>query len=558
LTTIRDHIATLVDLALSEAQCQGLLPEGAADGPLVERPQNAEHGDFASSIPMRLARTMRMSPRGIAEKLASTMPDDEAVGAVSVASPGFVNIRLSAAWLARQVDTIIEAGPTYGNVDLGTGKRVQVEFVSVNPTGPMHVGHARGAVFGSTLAEVLAAAGYDVQREYYFNDAGSQMVRFYQSLYARYLQQLGRDAEVPEDGYRGEYMIDLAREIVEEDGGKYLDMAEEEQAVASLGAAGLERMTSTARADMRDLRVVYDNWFTERSLYENGQFDRAMALLRESGYLNERDGATWFRSSALGDEDDKVMVRSTGAPTYFATDIAYHYNKFLERGFDRVVDVLGADHQGHVRFMGTVPTALGVDTEKLDLIIYQLVTLKRGDEVVRASKRTGDLVTLRELVDEVGADACRFFFLTRSAQSQMEFDVELAKKRSDENPVYYVQYAHARIAGILRTALERGIGHADGDVSLLEHEAELVLIRKMVALPDLVQMMAQRLEPHHLPHYAVELATAFHTFYERCRVVSNEPDELDLSKARLRLVEATKTVLARCLALMLMSAPEEM
>ena len=304
--------------------------------------------------------------------------------------------------------------------------------------------------------------------------------------------------------------------------------------------------------------MVYDNWFTERSLYENGQFDRAMALLDEAGLLVQRDGATWFKSSTLGDDEDKVMVRSNGAPTYFATDIAYHYNKLLERRFDRVIDILGADHQGHVRFMSTVPIALGVDRDRLDLIVYQIVAIRRGDSAVRLSKRAGEIVTLRELVEEVGADACRFFFLTRSPQSQMEFDVELATKQSDENPVYYVQYAHARIAGILRTAAERGIDHADGDVSLLTHDAELALVRKMLVLPELVWTMSERLEPHHLPHYAVELSTAFHNFYERCRVVSNEPEELELSKARLRLVEAASTVLARCLALMLMSAPERM
>ena len=557
MTTIRDHIGALVGNALADAQAKGHLPEADVEVPLVERPQRADHGDFASSVPMRLARAMRMSPMAIAERIVAAMADDKAVGGVSIAPPGFVNVALSPEWLARQVDAIVRAGASYGDVDVGAGRRVQVEFVSVNPTGPIHVGHARGAVFGSALAEVMAAAGYDVQREYYFNDAGSQMERFNRSLLARYLQQHGREAEVPEDGYVGEYMVDLAREIVDEVGAKFLD-APEEEAADSVGAMGLQKMTAVARDDMRDLRVVYDNWFTERSLYENGQFDRAMALLDEAGLLVRRDGATWFRSSSLGDDEDKVMVRRNGAPTYFATDIAYHYNKFLERRFDRVVDVLGADHQGHARFMSTVPAALGVDRDRLDLVVYQIVSIRRGEAAVRFSKRAGEIETLRDLVEEVGADACRFFFLTRSPQSQMEFDVELARKQSDENPVYYVQYAHARIAGILRTAAERGIDHADADLSLLQHEAELALVRKMLVLPELVQTMSERLEPHHLPHYAVELATAFHTFYERCRVVSNLPEELELSRARLRLVEAARTVLARCLALMLMSAPERM
>ena len=557
MTTIRDHIAALVGNALADAQARGLLPDADVEGPLVERPQRADHGDFASSVPMRLARPMRMSPMEIAGRIVDAMAGDETVDSVSIAPPGFVNVALSPDWLARQVDAVVRAGASYGDVDAGAGRSIQIEFVSVNPTGPIHVGHARGAVFGSALAEVMAAAGYDVQREYYFNDAGSQMERFDRSLLARYLQQHGRYAEAPADGYVGEYMVDLAREIVDEVGDRYLD-APEDEAAAGVGALGLRRMTAAARDDMRDLRVVYDNWFTERSLYENGQFDRAMALLDEAGLLVRRDGATWFRSSSLGDDDDKVMVRSNGAPTYFATDIAYHYNKFLERRFDRVVDVLGADHQGHARFMSTVPAALGVDPDRLDLVVYQIVSIRRGEAAVRFSKRAGEIVTLRELVEEVGADACRFFFLARSPQSQMEFDVDLAKKQSDENPVYYVQYAHARTAGILGTAAERGIDHADADLSLLGHEAELALVRKMLVLPELVQTMSERLEPHHLPHYAVELATAFHTFYERCRVVSNLREEMELSRARLRLVEAARTALARCLALMLMSAPERM
>ena len=382
------------------------------------------------------------------------VPSDDTVGRVWAAPPGFINFALSPAWLREQVDVIRDAGTSYGASAIGAGQRVQVEFVSVNPTGPIHVGHARGAVFGSALAEVLAAAGFDVQKEYYFNDAGTQMDRFNQSLFARYVQESGGEAELPEDGYQGEYMVELAREIKAANGDRYLQMPEEEAAV-ELGRLGLERMVDTAKADMRDLRVEYDNWFTENSLYSDGQFDRAMTLLRKAGYLTERDGATWFKSTALGDENDKVFVRSNGALTYFATDVAYHY-KFFERRFDKIIDVVGADHQGHVPFMKLVPTALGVDPDRLELRVMQLVTLKRGGETVRPSKRTGELITLRELVDEVGADACRYFFLSRSPESQMEFDLELAAEQSNENPVYYVQYAHARIAGILRLARERG------------------------------------------------------------------------------------------------------
>ena len=555
--TLTDRVRDLLTGALRTAQAEGRLPDVAVDEVTVERPQNPEHGDFATSTPLKLARAMRRNPFDIAEAIASSTETGGILASAEAARPGFVNIRLNPAWLAEQVDAIRQAGGSYGSVDDGAGTRVQVEFVSVNPTGPLHVGHARGAVFGSALCNVLGAAKYEVQREYYFNDAGTQMERFNQSLYARYLQQLGKAAELPEDGYQGDYMIDLAREIVEDEGVKYLDMTEGD-AVASLGGLGLKRMTTIAKDDMRDLAVVYDNWFTERSLYENGQFDRAMALLKDSDLLVERDGATWFRSTSLGDEEDKVLIRQTGAPTYFATDIAYHYNKFLERDFDRVIDVLGADHQGHVRFMNTVPLALGIDADSLELIIYQLVTLKRGGETVRASKRSGDIVTLRELVDEVGADACRFFFLQRAPDSQMEFDIELAKEQSDKNPVYYIQYAHARIASILRLADERGIDYADGDTSLLTHEAELSLVRTMLRLPELISMMARNLEPHHLTYYSMDLATGFHNFYQQCRVVSSDPADADITKARLKLCDATRTVLARCLSLMGMTAPEAM
>ena len=555
--TLTDRVRDLLTDALHTAQAEGRLPDVAVDEVTVERPQNPEHGDFATSTPLKLARAMRRNPFDIAESIASSTETGGILASAEAARPGFVNIRLNPTWLAEQVDAIRQAGGSYGSVDDGVGTRVQVEFVSVNPTGPLHVGHARGAVFGSALCNVLGAAKYEVQREYYFNDAGTQMERFNQSLYARYLQQLGKAAELPEDGYQGDYMIDLAREIVEDEGVKYLDMTEGD-AVASLGGLGLKRMTTIAKDDMRDLAVVYDNWFTERSLYENGQFDRAMALLKDSDLLVERDGATWFRSTSLGDEEDKVLIRQTGAPTYFATDIAYHYNKFIERDFDRVIDVLGADHQGHVRFMNIVPLALGIDADSLELIIYQLVTLKRGGETVRASKRSGDIVTLRELVEEVGADACRFFFLQRAPDSQMEFDIELAKEQSDKNPVYYIQYAHARIASILRLAGDRGIDYADGDTSLLTHEAELSLVRTMLRLPELVSMMARNLEPHHLTYYSMDLATSFHNFYQQCRVVSSDEADAEITKARLKLCDATRTVLARCLTLMGMTAPEAM
>ena len=555
--SIQERISRLLAEALLRAQRDETLPSVELPEPGVERTQKPEHGDFACALPLRLARPMRMSPMAIAERVVERIDADETIERAWVAPPGFVNFSLAPSWLVSRIEDILEAGPSYGSSNLGAGRRVQVEFVSVNPTGPLHVGHARGAVFGSALANVLEAAGYDVQREYYVNDAGNQIDTFGRSLLARYLQILGRDAPLPEDGYRGDYMLDLAGDLKDEVGDRFLDV-DETRAAAELGGLGVNRMIDRIRADMADIRVTYDEWFSERSLYEMGQYDRAMELLRERGHLAERDGATWFGSQALGDNEDRVLVRRNGAPTYLASDVAYHLNKFVDRGFDRVIDVWGADHQGQVLSMKAVAKALDVEPDRLVLLLYQLVTLKRGGENVRASKRSGDLVTLRELIDEVGADACRFFFLSRSPESQMEFDIDLAKEQSAENPVYYVQYAHARIAGILRLAAERGIDFSGGDLSLLVDEAELALIRKMLQLPELAEQMATALEPHHLPHYSVELATAFQRFYERCRVVSSLPEDLELSRARLRLAEAARTTLARCLDLMSMDAPEAM
>ena len=554
---IKGHIARLIKDALEQAQRDGLLPSLLVEDVPVELPQNPAHGDYSCSLPLKLARPLRMDPLAIAERVASAISPDDALESVRAVPPGFINISLKGSWLAQQVDAIREAGDTYGNVDVGSGQRVQVEFVSVNPTGPLHVAHARGAVIGSALANILTAAGLDVVREYFFNDAGTQIDQFSQSLFARYQQLFGRDAEVPPDGYLGEYMIDLAQGLKDEEDDRFLRMPESE-AVSELGKLGLQKMLAADKADVELLGVRFDVWFSESSLYRDGQYERAMNLLREKGYVAERDGAVWFTSTALGEDQDKVLVRSTGAPTYFAADVAYHYNKLVERQFDRVINILGADHQGHVSQMKPVVSALGVAPDRLTLIVHQMVTLKRGDEVVKLSKRSGDVITLRELVEEVGSDACRYFFLARSPESQMEFDLELAKKQSAENPVYYVQYAHARIASILRLARERGIDFSDGDTSLLTHEAELAVIRKMLVLPELIETMARTLEPHHLPHYAQELATAFHLFYERCRVVSSAPEDADITKARLKLVEASKTALARCLDLMSMETPERM
>jgi len=362
---------------------------------------------------------------------------------------------------------------------------------------------------------------------------------------------------VPEDGYHADYMVDLAREIKEEEGDRLLNLPEE-QAQDEIGPIGLDKMMARIREDVKLLRIDFDNWFNEATLYKEGQFDKAMQLLRDEDYITEEDGAVWFASTKLGDEKDKVMVRSNGIPTYFASDVAYHYNKFFERKYDKVINIWGADHQGHAAFLKALIGALGLPPEKMTLIINQLVTLKRGGEVVRISKRTGDMISLRDVIEEVGADPCRFFFLSRDANSQMDFDMDLAREQSQENPVYYVQYAHARISSILRLAEERTIDFSGGDLSLLTHDAELALIRKMLELPELIEMITHSLEPHHLPHYSTELATAFHKFYDQCRVVSEKAEDQAMNKARLKLADATRIALARCLSLMIMDAPVQM
>ena len=558
---IKDNIADLIAGAVKRAQDAGDLPPVPIPDTPVERPQRPDHGDYATSLPMRLARSARMSPVDIAGAIAKQIDVEGPIEEVTVAPPGFINFRLSTTWLTKQVDAILKEGLAFGNLAIGKGQKVQVEFVSANPVGPIHVGNGRGLALGDTLSRVLEAAGYEVQREYLVNDAGTQTQVFAETLYARYQQLFGREVDMPQGGYPGEYVIEIAEQLRAKHGNSLL-RPPGEPAPPEVHDEGIELMLADIRKDLEAIGVHYDNWFSERSVYSTGTYETTMELLRERGFVAEREGAVWFVSSSIGEEKDNVLVRSSGAPTYFASDIAYHYDKFVLRGFDRVINIWGADHQGHVPRMKAAAGALGVDPERLTIIIYQLVTLKRGPELVKLSKRAGDIVTLRELVEEVGADATRYNFVGRAADSHMDFDIELAKAQSSENPVYYVQYAHARINGILTQAAERGVDYARGDVSLLTEEAELALIRKMLRLPELVESMAESLEPHQLPYYAMEMATAFHDFYEKCRVLpapdTDGPPDPGVTLARLKLVSAAKVVLARALDLMGMSAPDRM
>ncbi len=560
---IPHELSELVRQAIRKAQKKKDLPRFDIPEIVIERPKSADWGDYSTAVCLASARLARMAPMEIAKQIVRRFPASDFLDEPTVSHPGFINFALSSAWLQMQVDEIIGQGSDYANIDLGRGRKVQVEYGSANPTGPLHMGFGRNVVLGDGVANVLAAAGYEVQREYLVNDAGTQIGLFAQSLFARYAQALGEDTPLPDDGYQGDYVVQWGAEIARERGRELLEMPRDE-ALAAIRLIGLQdKVLSGVRQDCADLGIHYDNWFHESTLYEKGQFQRIMTILRQRDMLAEREGAVWFTASRLDDKfKDEVVIRSNGQPGYFVSDIAYHYNKFVERGFDWVINVWGADHQGHVPRMKAMMQALGLDPEALTLIVYQLVTIKSGGEDIRLSKRAGTLVRLRELIDEVGADAVRFTLLSRAVDSQMEFDVELAKEQSDRNPVYYVQYAHARIASILREAKERGLSVDGGDLAMLEHPAELALIRKMVDLGNIIEKAATQLAPHHLTYYAQELASDFSAFYRDCRVLPRKTGDPGVTAgqtaARLRLVQASRIMLARTLGLMGMHAPDSM
>jgi arginyl-tRNA synthetase len=558
---IRNDIADLVTQAIKNAQAAGALP--AFDPPAIEisRPKEAARGDFTSPAAMQSAKPARMAPLAIAQVIAAHLPAADFIAAVEVAPPGFINFRLSDAWLAGQVAAIEAAQGRYGDIDLGGGKACQVEFISANPTGPLHMGSARNAVLGDALASVLAAAGWQVQREYYVNDAGTQMRTFAETLYRRYLQAFGQDAPLESHHYQGAYVTDLALELKAEYGDRFLAVPAEE-AISALSEIGLAEVLAWIRASAERLRIHFDRWYSERSLYAaGGVFEHVIADLRARGLTEDKDGAEWLRTSAFGSDRDEVLVRSSGQPGYYASDVAYHYDKFVLRGLDRVIDVWAVDHQNQARRMPHLMKALGLDPARLDIVLYDLVRLYRDGQEVKLSKRSGDIITVDEVVDEVGADAVRFLLLTRSNQAVMDFDLNLAVQQNDENPVYSVQYAHARMASILRAAAERGFaGDAitEGNLDLLRHPGELTLLRKIAELSEVIDKAAVQLAPHGLAFYAMDLAGVFHAFYRDCRVLSSDPADAALSCARLRLVAATKAVFAHVLGLMGVNAPESM
>jgi arginyl-tRNA synthetase len=558
---IRDRIADLVKNAVIAAQASGAVP--AVDLPRVEvtRPKDLKHGDYASSLALQVARQAKMPPMAIAQAVAGQLATAEMLAGVEVLPPGFINFRLSDRWLTSQVEAIERAQGRYGDLNLGRGQVCQVEFISANPTGPLHMGSARNAVLGDAVANVLGAAGWNVQREYYVNDAGTQMRTFAETLYRRYLQVHGHEAPLEKDHYQGLYMVDLAQEIAAEYGDRFAGITAEE-AIDALSVIGLARIMTSIQSTVERLRIRFDHWFSERSLYEpGGIFEQVLDALRARGLTGQRDGAEWLLTSGFGADRDEVLVRSSGQPGYYASDVAYHYEKFVLREFNRVIDVWAVDHQNQARRMPFMMKALGLDPARLDILLYDMVRLYRDGKEVKLSKRSGDIITIDEVVDEVGTDAVRYLLLTRSNQAVIDFDLDLAVQQNLDNPVFYVQYAHARMGSILRTATERGFSPdlwAKGDVSLLTDPAELALLRKMAELSEVIEKAASQLAPHNLAFYAQDLGAVFHTFYENCRVVSSEPADAGLSLARLRLVSATKAVFARVLGLLGVSAPETM
>lgn len=526
----------------------------------LEVPREKQYGDYATNAAMQLAKTFRRPPRALAEAIAGAL-DLEAAGLdkVEVAGPGFLNFFLKPDYLGDIIREILREKDRYGQGNAGGGRRVQVEFVSANPTGRLHVGHARGAAYGDALSRMLQWIGYDVTREYYINDAGNQVHNLTKSLEARYFQALGQDVPMPEDGYFGRDIVELAERMVREEGDRYARM-DARQRYEALRERALEGMLAQIREDLERFRVRFDLWFSERSLYESGAVSETVDRLRERGWVYEADGAVWFRSSSLGDDKDRVLVKGDGSYTYLTPDIAYHRNKF-ERGFDRIINVWGQDHHGYVQRIKAAVQALGYDPDRLTVQLCQLVALYRHGELVRMSKRTGNAVTMAELMDEVGVDAARYFLLRRSHDTHIDFDLDLAVSQSNENPVYYVQYAHARICSMLRQAEDRfrcedlDARLAQSDFRVLVQDAERDLIRWLGFFPQEVEEAAESLSPHRVVHYIEELAKKFHSFYTSCRVLGEEPA---VEAARLALVRAVQWTLRVGLDLIGVAAPEQM
>lgn len=549
---IKNSLSEAIRNAAKQAVADGVFPAGEIPAITLEVPPKKEMGDFATNFAMQSARVFRLPPHRIAEEIVRRLSLEE-LERVEIAGPGFINVFLRAEVLYEELEQAIAAGESYGTLMAKEREPIMVEYVSANPTGPLHVGHGRGAAVGSALVNLLRVAGYPVRSEYYINDAGNQIETLAASVNARYLELFGQPAELPENGYHGADIIDTAKRIAEKDGDRYLALSEEER-LKVFREVALKEKLAALREDLSRFNVRFDVWFSERTLHPAKVTD-AIAKLRENGTIYEKDGALWLRSTDYGDDKDRVVIRENGEPTYLAADIAYHRDKF-ERGFGTLVDIWGADHHGYVCRVKAAMKALGYDPEKLRILLLQMVSLYRGGEPVKMSKRTGESVTLAELIEEVGTDAARYFFVMRSLDSQLDFDLDLARKQSNENPVYYVQYAHARIASIFRQAEEiRLTVEEDPDLTRLTDETEIALIKLITQYPDEVDKAAADYAPQRIAHFAHDLAGAFHSFYSKCRIMGvDEP----LAKARLALAGKTQQVIRHALGILGVSAPEKM
>ncbi|MFC5402499.1 arginine--tRNA ligase [Cohnella soli] len=554
-----EQLQISVKEALADAALAAGLVSSKDELPTItlEVPKEKSHGDLATNLAMQLTKIAKKNPRQIAEAIIGSLEAGRAsIVSAEIAGPGFINFRLDKNYLYPVIGEAIEQGESYGNIDAGQGKRVQVEFVSANPTGSLHLGHARGAAVGDALCNVLSAAGYDVTREYYINDAGNQINNLARSIEARYRQILGQDAEMPEDGYYGEDIVGFAKELADEQGDKLLSLGDEERFVY-FRSYGLEKELAKIKRDLGRFGVRFDEWYSETSLYENGKVIEVLAALRAQGHVYDQDGAVWLASMAFGDDKDRVLVKNDGSYTYLTPDAAYHMDKY-KRGYDQMINIWGADHHGYIPRMKAAMAALGNDPDKLTVLTAQMVSLFQGGEKVKMSKRTGKAVTMEDLMDEVGVDAIRYFFTMRSMDSHLDFDMDLAVSKSNENPVFYVQYAHARICSIFRQAEEQGVSvkpWKDADLSKLNAEQEYDLIRKIGELPETIAEAARNYAPHSIIRYVYELASQFHSYYKAERVITEDAEQ---SQARLQLLAAVRVTLARALALVGVSAPDKM
>lgn len=555
---VLNEVKTSVKKAIADAVVSaGIVDIEQLPAVTLEVPKDKAHGDFATNIAMQLTRIAKQNPRQIAEKLIAHLDKEAAyIDEVEIAGPGFINFRMNKSYLYQVIGQVLEQGNSYGKINIGKGKRVQVEFVSANPTGSLHLGHARGAAVGDALCNVLEMAGCEVTREYYINDAGNQVLNLAKSIEARYRQALGQEAEMPEDGYYGEDIKGFAEELAKAEGDRLLALNDEERLVF-FRKYGLEKELDKIKRDLGRFGVKFDEWFSETSIYENNMIDDVLKQLKDNGHVFEQDGATWLRTTDYGDDKDRVLIKNDGTYTYLTPDVAYHRNKY-ERGYDEIINIWGADHHGYIPRMKAAVTALGYDANKLTVLIAQMVSLFQNGEKVKMSKRTGKAVTMEDLMDEVGVDAIRYFFTMRSMDSHLDFDMDLAISKSNENPVFYVQYAHARICSIFRQAEEQGISMlpaGQADLSRLTAEAEFDLLRKMAELPEEVAIAAEQYAPHRLIRYVYELVSQFHSYYKAERVIT---DDAAQTQARLALLAALRVVLRNVLAAVGVSVPERM